>query len=151
MELKEQIEMIAKKACSEIKIALYDVELKRASKGLIVLIYVTKINGVTIDECKKISRIVSEVLEVEDIIKERYYLEVSSPGLERDLTQKKHYVSAIGEKVKLTYSHQDKNITSIGVLKEVLPESIKLEFADEVKLIELTDVKKAKTYFDYKK
>ena len=38
-----------------------------------------------------------------------------------------------------------------GILKEVLPESIKIEYEDALKEIKLTDVKKAKTYFDYKK
>jgi len=42
-------------------------------------------------------------------------------------------------------------VTAIGILKEVLPESIKINFEDSIKEIKLTDVKKAKTYFDYKK
>jgi len=151
VDQKERIEQIAKNACHKVNVALYDLILKRASKGLILLIYVTKIDGVTINECKKVSRIMSEVLETEDFITERYFLEVSSPGLERVLNQKKHYVSAIDEKLKILYTDGDQIITSIGILKEVLPESIKVEFEDSIEEIQLTDVKKAKTYFDYKK
>lgn len=151
MELKERIEQIAKNACTNVNVALYDINLKRASKGLIVLIYITKIGGATINECKQISRIISDDLEAEDILDERYFLEVSTPGLERVLNQKKHYVSAIDEKVKITFSDEEQTVTAIGVLKEVLPESIKIDFEDELIEIKLTDVKKAKTYFDYKR
>jgi len=76
MEQKGRIEHIAKKACSDVNVALYDISLKRASKGLIVLIYITKIGGATINECKKVSRIISEALETEDVISERFFLEV---------------------------------------------------------------------------
>ena len=151
MEHKERIEHIAKNACSDINVALYDINLKRASKGLIVLIYITKIGGATINECKKVSRIISEILEEEDIVNERFFLEVSSPGLERILNQKKHYVSAIDEKIQISFADGDNISTIIGILKEVLPESIKIEYEDALKEIKLTDVKKAKTYFDYKK
>lgn len=151
MELKEKVEQIAKNACLDVNVALYDINLKRASKGLIVLIYITKIGGVTITECKKVSRIISEILETEDIIKDRFFLEVSSPGLERFLNQKKHYVSAIDEKIQISFADGENTVTVIGILKEVLPESIKIEFEDVLKEIQLTDVKKAKTYFDYKK
>lgn len=151
MEQKEKIEKIAKQACSDVNVALYDIDLKRASKGLIVLVYITKIGGATINECKKVSRIISDELEVEDLINERYFLEVSSPGLERSLSQKKHYVSAIDEMVKITFNDGDNAQTAIGILKEVLPESVNVQFDDEIKEIKLTDVKKAKTYFDYKK
>ena len=151
MEQKERIEHIAKKACSDVNVALYDINLKRAAKGLIVLIYITKIGGATINECKKVSRIISEILEEEDIVNERFFLEVSSPGLERILNQKKHYVSAIDEKIQISFSDGDNISTIIGILKEVLPESIKIEYEDALKEIKLTDVKKAKTYFDYKK
>ncbi|MDA3814011.1 MAG: ribosome assembly cofactor RimP [Candidatus Cloacimonetes bacterium] len=151
MELKERIEQIAKKACLDVNVALYDLSLKSASKGLIVLIYITKIGGVNITECKRVSRNISEILETEDVIKERFFLEVSSPGLERALNQKKHYVSAIDEKVQISFTDDENTVTEIGILKEVLPESIKIEFEEAVKEIQLTDVKKAKTYFDYKK
>ena len=151
MEQKERIEHIAKKACSDVNVALYDINLKRAAKGLIVLIYITKIGGATINECKRVSRIISEILEEEDIVNERFFLEVSSPGLERILNQKKHYVSAIDEKIQISFADGDNISTIIGILKEVLPESIKIEYEDALKEIKLTDVKKAKTYFDYKK
>ncbi len=149
--MTERIEQIAKKVCTQQNVALYSVETKRAAKGLIIVIYITKISGVTIDECKIVSYNISSILEEEDFISERYFLEVSSPGLERDLKLKKHYVSAIGEKVKITFSYNAKSKTEIGTLKEVLPDSIKMEFDGQICEIGFSQIKKARTYFDYKK
>lgn len=146
-----RIEKIAKEICTQQNVALYDVEMKRAAKGLIIVIYITKVSGVTIDVCKIVSYKISNILEEEDFIDERYFLEVSSPGLERDLKLKKHYVSAIGEKVKITFSYNEKSKTEIGTLLEVLPDSIKMEFDGQNCEIRFSQIKKARTYFDYKK
>lgn len=147
----EKLEEIAKEACAHHGVALYDLETKRAAKGLIVLIYITKIDGVTIGDCKNVSREISNQLEIDDFIDERYFLEVSSPGLERELKLKKHYVSAIGEKVKITFQETEKNKTIIGELKEVTTDFVKLALVEAELEIPFSNIKKAKTYFDYKK
>lgn len=148
----KRIEEIAREACQEESLSLYGVEMKSASKGLIVIVYVTKISGVSLENCRAVSKYMSEVLDREDIIPTSYFLEVSSPGLERDLKFKSHYVSAIGEIVKLTYQEDGKkNIGIKGELLEVLPDSIKLRINEEEKEIQLSTIKKAKTYFDYKR
>lgn len=147
----ERIEKIAKDACLQHNVALYDIELKHAAKGFIIVIYITKVSGVTVGECQKINRTISDILEEQDFIEKRYFLEVSSPGLERELKLKKHYLSAIGEKVKVTFSQNEKNLTKIGTLKEVLKDIIKIESDDGFEEIRFSNIKKSKTYFDYKK
>ena len=147
----KKLEEIANKVCSQNNVSLYDVEIKHASKGKILVFYITKIDGVSIAECRSVSKDISRILEEEDFIEDRYFLEVSSPGLERELKFKKHYVSAINEKVKITFCENDKNVTKIGILLEVFPEEIKMEIQDELVLISFSDIKKAKTYFDYMK
>ena len=147
----KKLEEIASKVCSRNNVALYDVEIKHASKGEILVFYITKIDGVSIAECRSVSRDISRILEEEDFIEDRYFLEVSSPGLERELKFKKHYVSAINEKVKITFCENEKNVTKIGILLEVFPEEIKMEIQDELVLISFSDIKKAKTFFDYMK
>ncbi len=133
----KKLEEIANKVCSQNNVALYDVEIKHASKGKILVFYITKMGGVSIAECRSVSKDISRILEEEDFIDARYFLEVSSPGLERELKFKKHYVSAINEKVKITFleNDKDKNVTKIGILIEVFPEEIKMEIQDELVLI----------------
>ena len=64
-------------------------------------IYIDKKNGVTIEDCERASRQIGAVLDVEGLIKGRYKLEVSSPGIERPLFNEKDYVRFIGHKVQV--------------------------------------------------
>lgn len=57
--------------------------------------------GITLDDCEKVSRAVSDVLDVEDPIPGQYTLEVSSPGLDRPLRTAEHFARFAGERVKL--------------------------------------------------
>ena len=146
----EKLEQIAIRACELRGVSLYDLEVKTAAKGLIVLVYVTTPNGVTVGNCQKVSKLIADVLEVEDLLEEKYFLEVSSPGIERDLKLKKHYDSAIGELAKITYNNGEENCTVIGKILEILPDVVKLEVESEEIEISFSSIKKAKTYFDFK-
>lgn len=148
----KRVEEIAQEACSNYGVALYDVEMKTASKGLVVIVYITRVSGVSVEDCRAISKKISAQLDEEDLIEARHYLEVSSPGLERDLKLKKHYKSAINEKVKISF-HDDngKTVNILGYLREVLPDEIVVEIDEETYSIPFSQIKKARTYFDYKK
>lgn len=150
-EYVKRIEEIAREACENFNVALYDLELKSAAKGLLVIIYVTKVTGISVGECQKVSKYIANNLEEADFISESYFLEVSSPGIERALKQKKHYVNAINESVKITFSTGETNEAVVGTLLEVLPDVINLDVDGEPLSIEFTSIKKARTYFDYKK
>lgn len=58
-------------------------------------------NGISVDDCAMISRAVSDLLDLDDPITHAYSLEVSSPGLERPLTKKEHFMRFQGEKIKV--------------------------------------------------
>lgn len=122
-----QIEEIAKKLCNEMHLALYDIDEKLSGKGRIITVYLTKIGGVSLDECARFSRALSEELETFDLIPERYYLEVSSPGIERPLKLKSHYVSAINEKVAVQYHESEDKRSVLGTLTEVNQDTIVLD------------------------
>ena len=64
-------------------------------------LYIDAPNGVTLDDCERVSRQVSSVLDVEDPIPGEYSLEVSSPGLDRPLTKAEHYRRYVGSSVEV--------------------------------------------------
>ena len=66
----------------------------------ILRVYIDSENGVSVDDCAKVSHQLSAVLDVEDPISGEYSLEVSSPGLDRPLFKLKHYEQFIGQEVK---------------------------------------------------
>jgi ribosome maturation factor RimP len=142
-----QIEEIAKKLCQEMHLAVYDIDEKMSGKGRIITVYLTKIGGVLLDECAAFSRALGNELETFDLIPERYYLEVSSPGIERPLKLKSHYVSAITEKVAVQWNDGDEKKSTMGTLVEVNQDTIKLD--DRGVLIEIAykAITRAKTVF----
>jgi ribosome maturation factor RimP len=144
---RTQIEDIAKKICAEMHVAVYDVDEKMSGKGRIIIVYLTKIGGITLDECAKFSRMLSEELETFDLIPERYFLEVSSPGLERPLKLKSHWVSAINEKVAIQYSEADQKRSVMGTLWEVNQDTVVLDDRGVRIEIPLKEISRAKTVY----
>jgi ribosome maturation factor RimP len=80
---------------------LVDLELRLAGNDGLVRIYIDSANGIGLDDCEKVSRAVSALLDVEDPFPGNYNLEVSSPGLDRKLTKSKHFQRFIGHMVKV--------------------------------------------------
>ena len=107
--------------------------------------------GIDIDVIKRISRSISHVLDETDPIPGRYTLEVSSPGLERNLRIPAHYRKAIGSVVKLKThpdAHGDRRVQ--GELVAVDDDGVKVVTADgESRRIAYAEVAKARTVFEW--
>ncbi|MFP3874061.1 MAG: ribosome maturation factor RimP [Thiohalophilus sp.] len=80
---------------------LVGVEHQTQGKHSVVRVFIDSEEGVTLADCERVSHQISGVLDVEDPIRGRYNLEVSSPGLDRPLFTPEHYSRFAGEKVKL--------------------------------------------------
>ena len=90
--LIEKIEELVKPIISELLYELYYVEYIKENGEFYLRIYIDKEEGrISLDDCEAVSRRVSEILDVEDPIKDAYYLEVSSPGLNRGLYTEEHF------------------------------------------------------------
>ncbi len=80
---------------------LADLEVKLGGKSGVVRLFIDKPDGITLDDCEKVSLAVSALLDVEDPLPGHYDLEVSSPGLNRKLTKPAHFERFAGEVVKV--------------------------------------------------
>lgn len=80
---------------------LVDVRLAGSGRSRVLRVYIDIPGGVTVEDCAEVSEQLSAILDVEDPIRERYTLEVSSPGLDRPLMQPKDFRRFSGETVKL--------------------------------------------------
>lgn len=80
---------------------LWGIEYLPQGRHAMLRVYIEKPDGVSVDDCERVSRQVSAVLDVEDPIKGEYTLEVSSPGMDRPLFTLDHYRRHLGEKVAL--------------------------------------------------
>ena len=78
---------------------LYHLEYVKEAGENYLRIYIDNSNGISLEDCEKTSRGISEILDVEDPITESYCLEVSSPGIERILYDDNHLKKYIGQNV----------------------------------------------------
>lgn len=96
---------------------IYDIEFVKEGGLYFLRVYADKEGGINLDECEVISRALSDKLDESDPIKQNYYLEVSSPGIERKLKTKEHFERYIGEKIDIgLYKAIDKSKQLTAVL-----------------------------------
>ncbi len=129
---------------NEIGLEIYDTEIIKENKNTIFRIFITKNGGVNLDDCEKFSKILSPIFDVEPPVNGEYSLEISSPGLERNLSKISHFLKSIDENVKITL--HDKTKFDTKILK-VNGEDIEFLIDGEKKVINFKDIKKARTFF----
>jgi ribosome maturation factor RimP len=129
--LVDRVRTLSQPVADELNYELYHIEYVKENGDYFLRIYIDKPGGIHINDCEALSRRVSDLLDAEDFIKDSYYLEVSSPGLNRGLFNDNHYKRFIGSEVLIKLSKAINNNKSIkGILKEVNEDSIVVE-ADE--------------------
>jgi ribosome maturation factor RimP len=89
--IAEKVKKLVDPIVTAEQLELVDVEFKHEGRVNYLRIFIDKPGGVTIDDCQKISRECEVVLDVENVIRSQYVLEVSSPGLDRPLRTKEEY------------------------------------------------------------
>lgn len=100
-EYTERFEKILMPILSEHEFELYDTEYVKEGSDYFLRAYIDKPGGITIDDCETVSRALSTKLDEEDFIEDAYILEVSSPGLGRQLKKDRHFQKSIGEEVEI--------------------------------------------------
>ena len=103
-------------------------------------IYIDKNEGISVEDCEKVSKHVSKVLDAENDFSENYMLEVSSPGLDRKFFYKEQYKEYLNESLKVTFFDTQNKKTVTGRLEGVYDNSIKLELNDEIKEIAFSSI-----------
>lgn len=97
----DNIRAIAERVAVSEGLALVDVELKGGRSNALLRIYIDKPGGVSHADCQNLSEQVSAILDVEDPLPGHYTLEVSSPGLERQLTKESEFKHFVGRRARL--------------------------------------------------
>ena len=105
-------------------LALVDLDWRPQRPRAVLRVFVDKRGGVGIADCERVSREIGDLLDVSGPIGQAYDLEVSSPGLDRQLRKEREYRWAIGKRVRCWVAGGDE---FHGTLTEVLDERLTLE------------------------
>ena len=150
-KIEEKVESLIENKIQELGYVLYDVEYVKEGKDYYLRIYIDSENGISLDDCELVSNNITELLDKEDYIKEQYFLEVSSPGVERVLKKDKHLQNNIGVKVQIKlFKPFNGQKQYEGVLKGFDGSYIEIETTSENLKIERQNIGQIKTIFDWK-
>lgn len=134
-EIVERVEELVTPIIDENDFELVDVEYVKEGANWYLRVFADKEGGITIDDCVFISRALEQKLDEEDFISDAYILEVSSPGLGRQLKKDKDFKRSLGEKVECKlFKAIEKQKEFEGILKDFTEDTITLE-VDETDLI----------------
>ena len=147
-----EVERIAEDIIRHEELELVAVEYRRESTGWVLRVYIDKDGGVSIGDCKTISRQLADILDAKDVVPYSYRLEVSSPGLNRPLTKEKDFMKYKGETVKLKTLRPINNRRNFkGYLVDFKENSIFLDMDGQSFSIPFCNIEKANLEYNFKK
>lgn len=130
--------------------SLYDVLYEKEGKDYYLRIIIDKPEGIDINDCEKVNNEINPILDEADYIKEQYFLEVSSPGIERTLRKEKHFLSQIGNEISVKlFKPLNKQKELIGTLEEYNKNEITIKTKESTIKIDLKDIALVKTIFNW--
>ena len=99
--IASRVEALAQPVAEGLGYQLFDVEYVKEGPDYFLRLFITKEEGIAIDDCEAMSRAVDPLLDEADLIKDHYYLEVSSVGLDRPLKKEKDFLYFMGEMIEV--------------------------------------------------
>ena len=142
-KIEEKVEQLVKEPIETLGYSLYDVEYAKEGPNYYLRIYIDSPKGIDLNDCEKVSNQINEILDKEDYIKEQYFLEVSSPGIERILRKDKHLEQNIGKEVEVKLFKKDVNGNKNyqGILAEFDSETITIKENIEIERKNIAQIK----------
>lgn len=148
-KIEEKVEKLITKPIEELNYELYDVEYVKEGKDYFLRIYIDSEKGIDLNDCEKVSNCITDILDKEDYIKEQYFLEVSSPGVERILKREKHLKDNIGKTIQVNlFKPIDGDKIYIGNLIDFDKDYIIIKNDNEIK-IDRKNIAQIKTVYNW--
>ena len=126
--IEEKVQNLIENKIEELGYQLYDVQYVKEGKDYFLRIYIDKSEGIDLNDCETVNDAISDTLDEASYIKEAYFLEVSSPGIERVLRKEKHFEDNIGNVVDIKlFKSIDGKKEYQGILKNFDEEKLQIE------------------------
>lgn len=143
--LRDQLIELLQPVVVDLGYELWELEYAARSGGGLLRLYIDSPSGISLDDCERVSRAVSETLDATDPIEGQYTLEVSSPGLDRVLRTQEHFERFNGERVKVeTTAPLNGRKRFAGRLVEVAEGQIALDVDGSVIKLPIAGIHKAR-------
>jgi ribosome maturation factor rimP len=149
--IEEKVEKLVKPIIENLGYELYDVEYAKEGKNYYLRIFIDNEKGIDLNDCEKVNDSITDILDEENYIKEQYFLEVSSPGIERVLRKEEHLKKSIGEEINIKLFKKDEkgNKEYLGRLKDFNQNEIIIEQEEKEIKIERKNIAQIKTVYNW--
>ena len=147
-KIEEKTEQLVKDKIEKLGYELYDVLYLKEGTNKILRIIIDNINGISLEDCEKVNNEVKDIIDEADLIKEQYYLEISSPGIERILRKDWQLNKFKGEEVEIKLFKKDDqgNKNYIGILDSISNDFLEIYTQESIK-IERKNIAQVKTTY----
>jgi len=150
MSVANRVERLVTGAVEAEGYELVHVEFLPRGASSILRIYIDKPGGITLDDCQRVSRHLSVLLDVEDVIPHQYVLEVSSPGIERPLFKQEDYNRFAGKEIRVgTFQKIDGRKNFVGILRGIDQGVVKLDSEGATYRIPFSQIRKANLVYRF--
>ena len=149
--IEERVETLVKPTIEDLGYQLYDVQYAKEGKDYFLRIFIEKENGtISLEDCEKVNNAITDLLDDANYIKQQYFLEVSSPGVERILRKDKHLKDNIGEKIEIKlFKPINKKKEIIGILEQINEKAIIVISDNEEQEILRQDIAQIKKAYEW--
>ena len=145
---KEYIETLIKEDIKSLGDYIWGIELLGSNLNPTLRIFIDKENGVTVEDCEKVSKHISKVIEADNTYSINSTLEVSSPGIERKFFNEDQYVNYLGYTIKIRYRDIENQFRSVkGVLSSISKKGLSIKIKEEECFIRFQEIEKANLEF----
>ncbi len=145
-EKEQELEALLAPTVRALGCEIWGIEYRPRGRGRSTLkVFIDSDRGVTVDDCERVSRQTSALLDVEEPIIDAYRLEVSSPGLDRRLFCRQHYLANIGERVDVQLAFPfDGRRRFEGRLTGVDGDTVVIQMDDDEYLLPLEQIQRTR-------
>lgn len=149
--IEERVEELVKNPIEKLGYSLYDVQYVKEGKDYFLRIFIdNNENSISLEDCEKVNNEIEPLLDTADYIKEQYFLEVSSTGVERLIRKQAHFEQNINEMVSVNlFKPVNGSKEFVGVLKEFNNAIIHLQVDEEIIELDRKNIALIKKYFDW--
>lgn len=149
--IEERVETLITRPIENLGYQLYDVQYAKEGKDYFLRIFIENPNGsISLEDCEKVNDSIEELLDSADYIKEQYFLEVSSTGIEKIIRKQKHLQENIGQYITVNlFKPLNKTKEFVGILTKFDDETIWINVNGEIIELERKNISLIKKYYDW--
>lgn len=148
--IEKQVYDLVMPYANEHNLEIYDVIYEKQGKDMYLSIYIDSEKGISIEDCENLTNYINPILDEKLDIKDAYFLEVSSSGLEKVIRNDNHFEKFLNTNIRVSlFKPIDKQKEFEGILKEYTNDTVTISIGENDKVFSRKDIAIIKTVYDW--